>query len=113
MKIRSDVDVATQTVYMDGAKDVEMQVVIGPDEGSANMTMRLFTVAPGGHTPYHDHDFEHVVRAIAGKGVVVDAQGEQHELAPGQSVFVEPGEKHQFANPSAEPFLFTCTISNQ
>lgn len=112
VKIRNDVDVVAQAVPMEGAKDVQMQAVIGPEEGSLNMTMRLFTVAPGGHTPYHEHNYEHVVRVISGKGAVVDAQGENYELVPGQNVYVEPGEKHQFANPSSEPFQFTCTIPN-
>jgi len=84
-------------VAMEGAKDVRMRILIGPDHGSARMTMRLLLVMPESHTAYHTHDFEHVVRVISGKGQVVDAEGEKHELSVGQSVFVGPGEKHLFA----------------
>ena len=112
MEIKHDAEVPGIPAEMEGAKDVTMQILIGPDDGSANIIMRLFTIAPGGHTPYHTHDFEHLVRAQAGIGVAVDAQGVQHPLAPGQSVFVTPNEKHQFANPHDEPFQITCTIPN-
>ncbi len=112
MKIKHDADVHAAAVDMEGAKDVTMQILIGPDDGSQNIIVRLFTIAPGGHTPYHTHDYEHLVRAQSGVGVVVDKDGNKHELSRGQNVFVEPNEKHQFANPFSEPFEFTCTIPN-
>lgn len=112
MKIKNDGDLQNVPVSMEGAKNVEMKILIGPDDGSSNMTMRLFSVLPGGHTPYHTHDYEHLVRVQKGTGVVTDAQGTKHELSAGQSVFVAPGENHQFANPFAQTFEFTCTIPN-
>lgn len=108
----SDGDVESSPVSMDGAKDVEMKVLIGPDAGSQKMTMRLFSIQPGGHTPYHTHGYEHLVRVESGKGVVTDAEGRKHELSVGQSVFVAPNEKHQFSNPFEHAFQFTCTIPN-
>ena len=112
MKLKRDSDVQGTPVEMEGAKDVTMKILIGPDDGSRNIIMRLFRVLAGGHTPYHTHDFEHLVRVLAGKGVVIDEDGNKHELSPGQSVFVKPNEKHQFANPFSEPFEMTCTIPN-
>jgi len=112
MKVKPDSAVPSACVDAEGAKDVAMQVLIGPDDGSRAIIMRLFTVAPGGHTPYHTHDFEHLVRVQAGRGVLIDAAGEKRELSVGQNVFVAPNEKHQFANPFGEPFQFTCTILN-
>jgi quercetin dioxygenase-like cupin family protein len=112
MKIKRDSQIEGAVVEMEGAKDVTMKILIGPDDGSQNIIMRLFTVSPGGHTPYHTHDFEHLVKVLAGKGVVVDKDGNKHDLSPGQNVFVEPNEKHQFANPHSEPLEMTCTIPN-
>lgn len=112
MKIKQDTDVEAQPVQMEGAKDVTIQVLLGPDDGSQNIIVRLFRVYPGGHTPYHTHDFEHLVRVKQGRGVVVDEHGNKHELCEGQNVFVAPNEKHQFANPFSEPFELTCTILN-
>jgi quercetin dioxygenase-like cupin family protein len=104
--------VEAKPVEMDGAEDVTIQVLIGPDDGSENMVMRLFRLATGGQTPYHQHDWEHVVKVLSGKGVVIDDDGNEHELSPGYSVYVAPNEKHGFANRNAEPFEMTCTILN-
>ena len=112
MKIKRDSEIDGASVEMDGAKDVTMRILIGPDDGSLNILMRLFSIAPGGHTPYHTHDYEHLVKVQTGKGVVIDKDGNKHDLSPGQNVFVEPNEKHQFANPFSEPFELTCTIPN-
>jgi quercetin dioxygenase-like cupin family protein len=110
MIIKSDSEMKPVPVSMEGAVSVTMSIPIGQDEGSQNMIMRLFCLAPGGHTPYHSHDFEHLVRVVSGRGTVIDEDGLAHELSLGQSVFVRPNEKHQFANPYPEPFEFTCTI---
>jgi len=99
-------------VAMEGAAAVTMKIPIGQDDGSLNMIMRLFCIAPGGHTPCHTHDYEHLVRVVSGRGTVLDESGTVHELVLGQSVFVRPNEEHQFANPFNTPFEFTCTIRN-
>ena len=96
----------------EGVKKVKRRILIGPEDGSANIIMRYFRVLPGGNTPYHEHDFEHVVRIEKGKGAVVNADQEEIPVSPGQSVFIAGGEKHQFINPNDEPFEFICTILN-
>lgn len=112
MIIKHDSDMTPAPVTMEGAASVAMRIPIGPEDGSQNMIMRLFCIAPGGHTPYHTHDYEHLVRVVSGKGVVKDAASGEHELAVGQSVFVRANEMHQFLNPGEGPFEFTCTILN-
>ncbi len=112
MIIKQDSDMTPQPVTTDGTADVTIRIPIGPDDGSENMVMRLFCIAPGGHTPCHSHNFEHLVRVVSGRGTAIDASGTVHELTPGQSVFVAPNEEHQFANPYEVPFEFTCTILN-
>lgn len=112
MVIKQDASVEAVPVKMEGAAGVTMRIPIGVGDGSQNMIMRLFSIAPGGHTPYHIHDYEHVVRVISGKGSVLDSNGTAHELAVGHSVFVAPNEKHQFCNGSGDVFEFTCTIPN-
>jgi len=51
MIIKQDSDMTPQPVTTDGAADVTIRIPIGPDDGSENMIMRLFCIAPGGHTP--------------------------------------------------------------
>ena len=50
-------EVAMQAVSMPGALGCEMQMLAGPQDGCGNFAMRKFTVAAGGHTPLHKHDY--------------------------------------------------------
>jgi len=112
MIIRNDGDVPVFEVEDEGAREVSGQILIGPVESSGNIIMRRFRIRPGGHTPHHLHDHEHVVKVIAGRGRITDGQGREHEIRAGQSVFVPGGEKHQFLNPGEDPFEFLCIILN-
>jgi quercetin dioxygenase-like cupin family protein len=110
MVIHCDGDVPETMVEMEGATDVLKTVLIGPDDGSNNIVMRRFKVLPGGHTPRHQHDYEHVVRVLSGEGMTIDASGGEYKIYPGLSLYVEPNEEHQFRNPFSEPLEFLCII---
>lgn len=109
MIIKSINDVPSIEVKGDNIKDVNKQVLIGKDDGSDKMIMRLFTVQAGGNTPLHTHDFEHLVKIEKGNGIVIDENGE-HAIKPGMVIYVKPNEIHQFRNNSNEELQFTCTI---
>jgi len=113
MKINNNEEIFAAEVEMEGTKDVKKKVLIGPDDGSDNIIMRHFIIAPGGNTPYHQHNYEHVVKIESNKGIAVDDNGNEYEVKKGQSIFVKPNEKHQFRNPFGEDFEFTCIILNQ
>jgi quercetin dioxygenase-like cupin family protein len=112
MKINNNNEIAAAAVTMEGARDVRMKILIGPADGSDNIIMRHFTVAPGGNTPYHKHNYEHVVKIEANRGIAVDENGNEFEVSEGQSVFVSPDVMHQFRNPFSEDFEFLCIIPN-
>jgi quercetin dioxygenase-like cupin family protein len=112
MKINENSLITAGEVEMEGAKDVRMKVLIGPDDGSENIIMRHFFIAPGGNTPYHHHNYEHVIKIIRNKGIAVDENGKEHRVRKGQSLFVKPGELHQFRNPYKEDLEFLCIIPN-
>ena len=112
MKINQDKELKEVKVELDGAKNLTKKVLVGPEHGSNNIVMRYFRILPQGHTPYHKHNYEHVVKVQKGKGIAVDAQGKEHELSPGQSIFIAPNEEHQVKNPFAEPFELICIIPN-
>lgn len=86
--------------------------MIGEAEGAPNFVMRLFNVAVGGHTPFHHHDFEHVVYVIKGQGMLKTPGGD-HPFEEGDGVYVAPDEEHQFVNAGNCELVFTCTIPNQ
>ena len=112
MKINNNEEIVAGVVEMEGAKDVRMKMLIGPGDASENIFMRHFLVSPGGNTPYHKHNYEHVIKIENNRGIVVDENGVEHELKKGQSLYVKPNEMHQFRNPFNEDFEFICIIPN-
>lgn len=112
MIIKKNADVPEAPVEEEEVKNVLRRILIGPEDGSHNIIMRHFKVLPEGHTPFHSHDHEHVVKIEKGKGIVVRETGEEVLVSQGQSLLVEGNEKHQFKNPFPEPFEFLCIILN-
>ncbi len=113
MKINNNEEIIAAEVKMEGAKDVKMKILVGLNDESDNIIMRHFIVAPGGNTPFHYHDYEHVIKIENNRGIAVDENGKEHEVRKGQSLFVKPNEKHQFRNPFNEDFEFICIIPNK
>jgi len=113
MKINKNSLVPAFKMDMEGAKDVSMKILIGPKDGSNNIVMRYFKIAPNGHTPLHKHNFEHIIKVEKGNGIAIDEKGKEYTVKEGQSIFVESNKEHQFKNTSKEPFEFTCAILNQ
>jgi len=112
MIIKNDAEVPEAPVDEEKVKNVLMKILIGPDDGSHNIIMRHFRVLPEGHSPFHSHPHEHVVKVEKGKGIVVRETGEEVIISQGQSLLIEENDKHQFKNPFPEPFEFLCTILN-
>jgi quercetin dioxygenase-like cupin family protein len=110
MMIKAMQDVPAQPVAMAGAKDVTVRVLIGPEDNAPTMAMRLFELAPGGHTPFHTHAFEHEVIVLDGDIAVVTEE-ETIPLRKGDVLLIEPNEQHQFKNQSGKsPAQFICLV---
>jgi len=112
MKINNNSEIPAIEVTMEGAKDVKMKILVGLNDGSDNIIMRHFTIAPGGHTPFHNHNYEHLVKIESSKGIAVDENGNEIEVIKGQSLFIKANDMHQFRNPFGEDFEFICIIPN-
>ena len=95
----------------EGAVATKIRCLIGEESGAPNFSMRHLEIAPGGHTPFHTHAWEHEVFGLSGEGVVVGESGEK-PFGPGVWVFVPPGEKHQFHNTGTEPLGMICVVPN-
>jgi len=114
MKITRLQDMEKASVTLDGAKNVFKQVPISGNDGSPNFSFRVFTVEPGGNTPYHTHDFEHLNYVISGRGALVDGDGKEQAANTGDFALVLPKEKHQYRNVSAtEPFVIICAVPKE
>jgi quercetin dioxygenase-like cupin family protein len=93
----------------EGTKGVDFKQLIAKDMDAPHFYMRLFDVSPGGHTPLHRHAWEHEVFIIEGSGKIV-LEGREERLVPGDAVFVEPEELHEFANDQSTNMRLICVI---
>lgn len=96
-------------VSMEGAARVKMRMLIGPEQAAPTFHMRHFEIAPGGHTPHHQHDYEHEVLILKGAGTVRSEDGDR-PFKPGEVIYVPPDEKHQFINGGQDACEFICLI---
>ena len=112
MKIATAEKVPPRPVGAEGAEGVQIRLLISEADAAPTFYMRQFTVAPGGHTPRHGHDWEHEVYILAGQGVVWTADGEK-PVAAGDCVFVAPNEEHQFRNTGDGEMKFLCLIPSR
>jgi len=98
---------------MTGDGKISKQIVIGPDDGSREIVMRYFKVAPGGSSPHHSHGFPHLIKVEAGQGAVIDPEGNEHPIRPGDYVYVSDDQTHCFKNRGEEPFEFICVVPDR
>jgi quercetin dioxygenase-like cupin family protein len=111
MLIRKLEDVAKSAMAMEGAKDVVRQVPISGADESPAFSFRVFTIGPGGHTPFHTHDWEHLNYIISGEGAIVTENGSEREIRQGAFALVLPGEKHRYRNTSPDqPLVMICAV---
>ena len=114
MKITNLDSTIMTEVTMEGASKVKKQLLISSQDGSPTFSFRVFTVEPGGHTPFHTHAFEHLNYIIDGEGAVVTQMGEEKPVKKGDFVLVLPGEKHQYKNKSSSrPFVMICAVPKE
>ncbi|MCZ7546165.1 MAG: cupin domain-containing protein [Anaerolineae bacterium] len=78
-------------------------------DGAPNYALRLFEIAPGGHTPDHAHPWEQENFILEGRGRVM-LDGVWHDLEPGDVVFVPADCRHTYENTGDAPFKFLCGI---
>ena len=105
-------DIAPSPIEMEGAKDITKRVVLGPADGTPSLAQRVFTVAPGGHTPYHDHPYEHQNIVLEGAGVIRTPDGDL-PVGPGSMALILPGEVHQFRNTGDVDLQVVCLVPNE
>jgi quercetin dioxygenase-like cupin family protein len=112
MKIINVSEVPLEKVEMDGANGCSYRVALSKRDGAPNFAMRIFEVAAGGHTPLHQHPYEHEVFIMEGQGTVW-RDGQEVALKLGDVLLVPADEKHQFKNAGASVLKFMCLIPAQ
>ena len=109
MKLVHSSQVEAGEVTEQGASNVTVRWLLSRPEGAPSFAMRLFELAPGGHTPLHEHAWEHEVYILEGQAEVVSKDG-PIAAAAGDAVLVLPNEAHQFHNAGAGAAKFLCMI---
>ncbi len=64
---------------------------------------------PGGYTPLHAHDAEHLNYVLQGRGQIMSDEGPR-AISPGDFILVKPQERHQYRNTSDGPLVFMCMV---
>ncbi len=109
MQIKRSQEVPQAPVNMEGAAGCQVQILVGSDEHAPNFVMRQFEVAPGGHTPHHQHDYEHEILVLKGTGYFKSDDGDR-PYKSGDVVFIPSMEMHQVVNSGDSPSEFICMI---
>jgi quercetin dioxygenase-like cupin family protein len=94
------------------AKGVDGRVLIGKKDGANNFCMRIFEIAPGGHTPKHTHDWEHEMFIHAGTGEIF-CDGRATPVQAGFAVFVDANLEHQIRNTGTALMKVVCLVPPQ
>ncbi len=110
MIIKSQDQVNQVPVEMEGAEGARVQVLFGPSDNAPTMAMRVFELSPNGHTPYHQHAFEHEVMILEGDIAVTTPEG-NITVKPTDVLLIMPNEMHQFKNCSDTQIArFMCLV---
>lgn len=109
MIVKNYEEVLNEDVKMEGVRGATVRWLIGEDSSAPNFHMRLFTLEPNGHTPFHAHNYEHEIYVVSGSGKLNSDNGPV-QLETGSFALINPNEKHQFENTGNQPFKFLCMI---
>jgi quercetin dioxygenase-like cupin family protein len=109
MKVEKSINTPKKPVNVEGAKGVEIRVLISRDDGAPTFAMRMFEVQPGGHTPLHRHPHEHEVFVLEGAGTFIH-EGQNYPIACDDVVFVPGNDEHSFRNTGASLLRFLCLV---
>jgi quercetin dioxygenase-like cupin family protein len=94
-----------------GADKVKVRYLIDERHGSNRFALRLYEVEKEGCTPLDQHEYEHQVYVLSGRGLLRETEHDGlvlRELREGDAVFVPSNAVHQFMNERDEPFVFLC-----
>ncbi|MCB1859816.1 MAG: cupin domain-containing protein [Gammaproteobacteria bacterium] len=109
MKITRLDQCASMPIDMEGVAGATKQVPIGQRDGAPHFSIRVFTLEPGGHTPHHSHESEHLNYILEGEGEVLDGN-KPRMVKKGDYLLVMPGELHQYRNTGEQPLVFMCMV---
>lgn len=112
MKVIHYESIEAKAVDLPGASGVSVRIPISAGDGAPGFTMRVFTIEPGGNTPFHRHDYEHEIVILKGGGELRLPE-ESVSVNVGCVVFVPPGEWHGFKADATTGMEMVCLVPNR
>jgi quercetin dioxygenase-like cupin family protein len=101
-----------QPLSGEGIESVVKRLLVGPADGWQGWALRLFELAPGGHTPRHRHPWPHIDYVTAGHGIL-HIDGADNAIETGSFAYVPAGATHQFSNAGDDTFAFLCIVPEE
>ena len=111
LKMMKALDIGAEDVKMDGVVGVTIRWLISKNDEAPNFAMRLFEVAPEGHSPFHTHEWEHEVYIVEGSGEL-EFEGTRKPFEKDWFLLVPPGREHRFINTGDGVLRFLCLVPN-
>ena len=99
-------------IDMQGVAGATKQVPIGQADGAPNFSIRVFTLDPGGHTPHHEHESEHLNYILEGTWELMEGN-QPRQIKRGDYILVKPHERHQYRNTGDTPLKFMCMVPKE
>lgn len=96
---------------VDAGEGFLKSVLIGPEDGAPNLSIRRFELEPGASVPKHTNEIEHEQYVLEGE-YTVGFDGEEHTVAAGDSILIPAGTVHWYRNDGDESGTFLCAVPN-
>ncbi len=109
MYIKHVREVKEEEVNYEGSINAKIQWLITKDVGANHFAMRRFIIKKDGKIPKHQHDWEHEIYMLSGRGVV-GIDEEEVEVDKDMFIYIPPNKPHWFRNPYNEDCIFLCLI---
>ncbi|MFA7075327.1 MAG: cupin domain-containing protein [Candidatus Izemoplasmatales bacterium] len=105
-------DLLATKIVSKEAKNANIKVLVGPENGWDDYVMRILDVEVDGYTPKHSHPWPHINYVVAGTGnLMID--GEDFLVKEGSYAYVPQDKMHQFKNIGDETFRFICIVPKE
>src|SRR3954468_18293598 len=85
-------------------------LISAPMTPTAELTLGVSSLPPGGTLPTHHHAQAEAYFVLGGTGVVT-LEGVEHEVGPGDAVFVPGDALHAVHNPAEEDLRFAYVLA--
>ena len=94
MKITPPATIPSRRPNADWFSGTVWQDPINDAPEPARVSIARVTFEPGARTAWHTHPYGQTLHVLAGVGIVQSWKGEAHAIRPGDTVWIEPGDKH-------------------